>query len=359
MSTSSSAPAVIVLLGGDPADELERVLLAAGCTVSLEGDPRSADAVVVHVRDPGRAVELCRRAAGSPSVPILVVGPADLPARELRAAGAHDVLVRPLDAETLVARVTALIRNRRLTEQLEDAPDVLAALAQAVEEKDDYTEGHGERVAVYGAALAGYVGLPPAEVEAIRVGGLLHDVGKIGTPDAILHKPAPLTPAEFEVIKRHPIDGWEVCRHVRALAGTTLDCVRHHHEKLDGSGYPDGLTGDELSVPARIVAVATVFDALATARAYKPAFPTETSFRILREEVERGWWDGALVEAFIALLREHEVGGDERVKPVRPRPGPERGPGPGPAGAPARLRPTDPPRVPPSPLSRRQPGRWP
>src|SRR5690606_24487400 len=156
--------------------------------------------------------------------------------------------------------------------------DAVGLLSRALEEKDDHTEGHGERVAVYGAALAEYVGLSAADVEAIRVGGLLHDVGKLWTPDALLNEPRSLTPEAFELVKRHAVDGWEIARHVAGIPATALDCVRHHHEKLDGSGYPGGLRGAELSVPARIVAVVTVFDALVTSRAYKPAFPEATSF---------------------------------------------------------------------------------
>lgn len=346
-------PIVVVLVSDAGTAGVAGLLVRAGCRVIVEGVgvQEAPDAIIVDVEDPARAVELCRRAAtlgGSRGVPTLVVGPPELPVHDVDVAGAQDVLAKPVGAEALAARLSAMVRGRRLLEQLEHAPDLLGALAQALEDKDDHTEGHAERVAVYGAALAERLGLSMGEVEAIRVGGLLHDVGKIGTPDAILNKTGPLTLEEFELVKRHPIDGWEICRHASALQGVVVDCVRHHHEKLDGSGYPDGLVGAELSLPARIVAIANVFDALATARTYKPAFPTATSYQILREEVARGWWDGDLVEAFIALLRERELdGGDDDDRSGSPGGGPDRGPGP--AGSPARLRPTDPPRVPPRP----------
>lgn len=356
MQTPDSEPVVVVLVSDAVTSGVGDLLVRAGFRVVVEGasaQETPAAIVVVDVHDPARAVELCQRAVtlfGRSATPILVVGPAELSVRDVNAAGAHDVLLRPVDAQTLAARLNALVRERKLIEQLEHAPDLLDALATALEHKDDYTEGHSERVAVYAAALAERVGLSAGEVEAVRVGGLLHDVGKIGTPDAIMNKAGPLTPEEFEVVKRHATDGWEVCRHASALQGVVLDCVRHHHEKLDGSGYPDGLAGAEISTPARIVAIANVFDALATARAYKPAYPVETSFRVLREEVERGWWDGDLVETFVTLLREHELGGDdEQSQPPGPRPDP----GPGPVGSPARLRPTDPPRVPPRPSMNR------
>jgi putative two-component system response regulator len=152
-------------------------------------------------------------------------------------------------------------------------------------------------------------------VEAVRKGGILHDVGKIGCPDAILNKPGPLTPEEFEVVKRHPMHGWEICRHLKSVADA-LPCIRWHHEKLDGSGYPDGLGSNEISRPVRIMSIADVYDALATARAYKPAFPDETCFRILKDEADRGWWDKDLVCAFCDMRREQDAKAKAKKAPV-------------------------------------------
>ncbi len=242
-------------------------------------------------------------------LPVILVGGEVRLEDKLRAleAGADDVLARPVDPREMAARVRGLVRLRQSTLALESAQNVIFALATAIEQKDDYTEGHGERVAVFARSLAEHVGLPPEEVEQVYMGGVLHDVGKIGCPDAILNKPGPLTPDEFEIIKRHPVHGWEICRHLKSLGECTLGCIRNHHERLDGSGYPDGLTGDAVPVSTRIMSIADVFDALATARAYKPAFPTETCFKILREEAERGWWDKELVEAFVDVMKLKEL----------------------------------------------------
>jgi putative two-component system response regulator len=150
----------------------------------------------------------------------------------------------------------------------------------------------------FAVRLAEHTGCSPEELDAVRKGGLLHDVGKIGCPDAILNKPGPLSPEEFEVVKRHPLHGWEICRHLKSVAHV-LPCIRWHHERLDGSGYPDGLSGDEIPRAVRIMSIADIYDALASARSYKPAFPPDVCFRILREEAARGWWDKELVNAFV------------------------------------------------------------
>lgn len=256
--------------------------------------------------------ELCRRLKATPAtalIPIVVVtGLADLQHKlDALEAGADDFLTKPLNHLEVVARVRSLVRMRRLTVELESAQNVIFALATAIEQKDNYTEGHGERVAIFARSLAEHIGLSKVEIQGVHVGGILHDVGKIGCPDAILNKPGPLTPDEFEIIKRHPLHGWEICRHLRSLGECTLGCVRNHHERLDGTGYPDGLGGNAIPITTRIMSIADVFDALATARAYKPAFPTDTCFKILREEAQRGWWDGELVEAFVDMMCEREL----------------------------------------------------
>jgi len=271
-------------------------------------DERLPDCILCDLIMPGMdGFELCRRLRAridTRMIPLVIITGEVSPDGKISAldAGADDFLTKPFDHAEVMARVRSLVRYKRMRDALEDASNVVFALARAIEAKDHYTQGHGERVAYLATALAEHVGLEPDEVDAVRKGGILHDLGKIGCPDAILNKPGPLTPAEFKVICRHPEHGWEICRHLKSLQ-SVLPCIRWHHEKLDGTGYPDGLGEDDIPIPVRIMSIADIYDALSTARAYKPAFPAATCFRILSEESERGWWDRELVKAFIDMMK--------------------------------------------------------
>ncbi len=318
---ANPARVLVVLSDGADTKLLAEFFQREGWLVDVASDDAQAlamlargapDCVVTELHGRIDGLTLCRHLKATESTrltPVLAFVPSADP--QLRAdaldAGADDVVVRPMHLGLIGARVRSFMRLRSVTHALEEAQNVVFALATAMEHKDEYTEGHGERVAIYARSLAEHAGLRADEVQAVYTGGLLHDLGKIGCPDAILNKPGPLTPEEFEVIKRHPVDGWEICRHLRSLGPTCMACVRNHHEKLDGSGYPDGLAREEVPRATRVVSICDVFDALATARAYKPAFPTETCFKILREESIRGWWDGDLVEAFVEMMRQREL----------------------------------------------------
>lgn len=169
-------------------------------------------------------------------------------------------------------------------ERLERAyTEVIAALCATVEAKDPYTQGHSARVAWLAARIAAELGLPPQEISRLYQAGLLHDIGKIGIPDAVLQKPGRLTPEEFALIREHPVRGAAILQHVRSLA-PLLPAVRWHHERLDGSGYPDGLVGEDIPLDARIMAVADVFDALTSARPYRAAMSLEEAFAVLLSE---------------------------------------------------------------------------
>ncbi|HSB79597.1 MAG TPA: HD domain-containing phosphohydrolase [Candidatus Methylomirabilis sp.] len=219
-------------------------------------------------------------------------------------AGADEFLSKPFNRQELMTRAQSLLKLKRHTDELESAETVLFTLALSVEAKDPYTEGHCDRLARYSVALGRGLDLPPEYLKALHRGGILHDVGKIGIPDAILLKPGPLTETERVVIQTHPSIGERICAPLKSLR-LVLPIIRHHHERWDGSGYPDGLAGEAIPVTARILQVVDLYDAITTQRPYKPAYSPERAFEIMREETAKGWWDARLIEAFIALITEN------------------------------------------------------
>jgi putative two-component system response regulator len=246
--------------------------------------------------------EACRRLKADERthlVPIVLV--TGLVAREDRiqgiAAGCDDFLTKPVDSEQLMARTRNLLRTKSLVDELEQAENVLVSLANALDAKDNYTRGHSERVAKYASALGAEVGLGRIECRNLRRAGLLHDIGKIGTSLDYLHKPGPLTTAEYEEVKKHPVIGFEICRPLRTMA-PLLALIRGHHERLDGRGYPDALRGDAVPVPLRCLTIADVYDAITSDRSYRKAIPRDRAFKMMSDEASTGMWDARLVDLF-------------------------------------------------------------
>jgi response regulator RpfG family c-di-GMP phosphodiesterase len=184
---------------------------------------------------------------------------------------------------------------------------ILFALARAVEQRDRQTGKHCERLAFISVMVGVGLGLDQASLLALYRGGYLHDVGKVGIPDSILVKPGKLTAEEWALMQSHTTRGEEICRHMKSL-GSILPIIRHHHERWDGSGYPDGLQGEQIPLLARVLQVADVYDALTSQRSYKPAYPTAMALRILKEETDRGWRDPRTVGLFLNLHEEIEEG---------------------------------------------------
>lgn len=213
-------------------------------------------------------------------IPVLMfTAHADEKVRALE-TGADDFLSKPVDTYELQARVRAHLRMKGFVDQLERAERVLFTLARIVEVRDQHTEEHTDRVARGALAIAREMGLPQELREDLEKGARLHDIGKVGIPDRILLKAGPLTEEEFEIMKRHTIIGYEICRGMRSL-GEGLLVIRHHHERWDGKGYPDGLKGEEIPLLARIVAVADAFDAMTSDRPYRKAMPRRDALSIL------------------------------------------------------------------------------
>src|SRR5438034_263953 len=215
-------------------------------------------------------------------------------------AGADDFLNKPVDADELYTRVRSLIRLKRLIDDLESAESLFLTLGRIIEARDPSTEGHCERLASSATALGQALNLEQPDLDALYRGAFLHDIGKIGIPDRVLLKKGKLTPPEYELMKQHPLIGDELCETVRSL-DAVRPIVRHHHERLDGRGYPDRLAGDEIPLLARIVTVVDVFDALTSDRPYRKALSTEAAYRIMRDDAAGGWCEPVFVEAFIDL----------------------------------------------------------
>src|SRR6266852_4658816 len=207
--------------------------------------------------------------------------------------------------QALLAQVSSLTRLKQFTDELDNAEAVLSSLALSIEAKDPYTEGHCDRLSKYSVAVGEQLSLPDDLRVALRRGGLVHDIGKLAVPEHILLKPGPLDPEERKIMEQHTIAGERICAPLRSFRHV-LPIIRHHHEKQDGSGYPDGLKGEQVPLTARILQITDIYDALTTDRPYRKALSAEKAFAIMREEVKRGWWDGGVLDAFAGLVHGYE-----------------------------------------------------
>lgn len=295
---------------------LRRLLAPSGHAIATVFDGEAAigsivssppDLVLLDVQLPGiDGIGVCRHIKQTPATrltPVVLITGMD--AREHRLAGiragADDFVTKPFDAEQLQARVASLLRLKRYTDELETAEAVILSLALTVEARDAYTEGHCQRLAEYATVLGRAVGLGDDELAALHRGGYLHDVGKIAIPDAILQKPARLTGAEYQLMKQHTIIGERLCGELRTLA-LVSPIIRHHHERRDGTGYPDGLREDDIPLLAEIVAIVDTYDAITTTRPYRAARPPTVACEELRRDAANRVRDPKLVSLFIDLV---------------------------------------------------------
>jgi putative two-component system response regulator len=250
--------------------------------------------------------EVCSRLKHNPAtrlIPIVIITGQVSFDTKLRAweLGADDFLTKPFHCVEVMARCRSLLRVKRLVDELDSAEAVVFAFARAVEAKSSYTRGHADRVTNYALALAAQVGLANSDVEILRQGSVLHDIGKISIPDAVLNKPGPLTEEEYDIVKQHPIQGVRIIEPLRSTRDT-LPLIRWHHERLDGGGYPDGISGDAIPFLVRILSVADIYDALASERPYRAAYTHEECLDILRANAAGGGLDVELVEYFCEAL---------------------------------------------------------
>jgi cyclic di-GMP phosphodiesterase len=307
-------PVVLVVDDGAANRELiEACLAGVDCEVRTAADGASAlaviaatppDLVLLDVQMPGMdGFEVCRSIKGSPSsrlIPVVMITSLDQTADRVRAldSGADDYMTKPVDRVELVARVRSALKLKNVYDSLDSAEHVIFSLAAAVEAKDPYTEAHTQRVAESARIMGLRLGLSGGDVDALYRGGLIHDIGKIGVPDAILLKAAPLDPDELAAMRMHTLIGESIVAPLRS-GFQLLPIIRHHHEHYDGGGYPDRLAAANIPRLARIVAVCDAFDALVTDRPYRRRNSIEEAIRILNAGAGRQW-DPEIVASFLS-----------------------------------------------------------
>ena len=295
-----------------------RVLAAVHAVQALEIlEQESVDLAVLDMLIPDMGgMECCRRIRGNRRtelIPVLMLSGSKAVEHEIAGigSGADGFLARPYHPEVLRTRVRSMLRHKTTVDRLEESETILLAMAQAVEQRDNNTAGHCERLAALGVAMGMAMELPPQHLLALHRGGYLHDIGKIGMPDAVLFKKGPLSEAEWRTMRTHTIKGEEICRPMKCLA-PVLPIIRSHHERWDGSGYPDGLSGHSIPLLARVLQFADIYDALTATRSYKTAMTSADALRVMQEETDRGWHDPELMRLFLRL--QHEALQEASVK---------------------------------------------
>lgn len=236
-------------------------------------------------------------------IPIIMITALDRREDRLKglAAGVDDFITKPVNVFELRARINNLLKLREYINELENAEQVIFSLARAVEAKDKYTEGHCGRLSSLAVNLGRKLKLNEGDLTILKRGGILHDIGKISIDDSILLKAGPLTSSEFEIIKTHPEVGETICAPLKTLK-PVLPTIRYHHEKYNGSGYPEGLKGKQIPIHARIIGIVDCYDALTSDRPYRPALKKEESLKIMTDEMKQGLWDPKIMDTFFRII---------------------------------------------------------
>lgn len=317
-------PAARLLVVDDDAhirNLLRGLLSAQGYVVDEAGSAEEAmetfrnsspDLVILDIELPRRSghdvLQEIRGASSTRLVPVIMLTGKGTRQDRLRAwkSGVTDFFTKPFDAEELLVRVRALVQLKYFTDELEEAENVIIALAKTIDARDPYTAGHSDRVSYYAGRLGEAIGLKGLDLRAVQRGGLFHDLGKIAVRDEILLKNDRLTTDEYAEMKRHPVVGRNLLCHMRSME-YGLQVVYHHHEKLDGSGYPEGLSGEGIPLAARVTSIADIYDALTTARVYRGALTQSEALDIMHAEARKGWWDKHLLRVFEGVLEKIEA----------------------------------------------------
>ena len=310
----------ILVVDDDPGSRggLELLLRRQGYDVLVAPDGNFAltqsvlhrpDVILLDVVMPGfDGIELCRHLKSDPETrltPVVLITALSEAEDRLRGieAGADDFLSKPLDPSELLARVRSLLKLKAYTDELENAESVLFSLALSIEGRDPYTRGHCERLGELSARLGERMGLGAELIAALRRAGVIHDIGKVAVPDAVLRKCGKLNRKEKTLMQQHPLVGECICAPLKSFR-LVLPIIRHHHEKLNGSGYPDGLKGEEIPLTARILQIVDVYDALTTPRPYRRTLNPTEALKVMAQEVRKGWWDPNVFAEFRSMLKQ-------------------------------------------------------
>ncbi len=294
---------------------LETIFIKSGMNVykALNGEQalelfrkNDIDIVILDVMMPGidgfQVCSMLKSMAGKRYVPVILLTALNDKKSRITGieCGADDFISKPFDSTELLTKMRALLRLKSLYDELENSENIILTLAIALETKDPYTKGHSTRVSSMACRFASCLELSDKEQEVLRKAGLLHDVGKIGINESLLHKPERLTYEELELVKKHAIIGEEICRPLTSLR-PVLPLIRHHHERWDGSGFPDGLNGHSIPLLARILSIVDSYDAMTSIRPYRKGLPCDVVIDIMKKEKDNGQWDPYLLKEFISF----------------------------------------------------------
>ncbi|MGI9610456.1 MAG: response regulator [Acidimicrobiia bacterium] len=277
-------------------------------------------AILLDLKLPGKdGFEVCRILKSDEQtqlIPLITMTALDSQEEKMKAleAGAEDFLTKPVNRAELTARLRSLLRIHRFNQELIGAESVAMALARAVASKDGYAQSHVEHVANVATALGEELEMEAAELKILKYGAILHNVGKIAIPDAVLEKTGSLTPREKALFQQHPRVGCDICAPLKPLK-PVLPIIRHHKEHWDGTGYPDGLRGDEIPLAAQIVGIVDVYSALTSDRPFRRAISQEEAVERLRQRVEQGWHNPQLVERFIRMVQRDDAARQRASRP--------------------------------------------
>jgi putative two-component system response regulator len=285
-----------------------RVYTALGATDAIETYKKyHVDLAVLDVMMPGiDGFELCSRLKsinGHRFFPVILLTALTDKTSKIKGitSGADDFISKPFDTSELMTRIKALLKLKILQEELDHSENIILTLAVAMEARDPYTKGHSTRVSKLASDFVIFLGLADKDSDEMRKAGILHDIGKICLSESILNKPGPLTEEEADLIKTHAVLGEEICKPLVSMK-KILPAIRHHHERWDGQGFPDGLAGHAIPLIARVLSIVDSFDAMVSVRPYRDKKSMRKTLEIMQLEQFNGQWDSELLIYFIEMM---------------------------------------------------------